>query len=110
MKKILVITALALGLSALHATAEEAAPGRVPPSVRCDKNGDGLLSRDEWPFSAELFAKLDKDGNGFIDSDESPGRCRGKRGKGGEGKGKGADGKGGQGRGKGAPGPGGRRQ
>ncbi len=90
MKKILIITTLTLGLSALHVTAEEAAPGRVPPSVRCDKNGDGLLSRDEWPFSAELFAKLDKDGNGFIDSDERPGRCRGKRGKGGEGRGKGA--------------------
>ncbi len=90
MKKILIITALALGMSALCVTAEEAAPRRVPPSVRCDKNGDGLLSRDEWPFSAELFAKLDKDGNGFIDSDERPGRCRGKRGKGGKGRGKGA--------------------
>lgn len=102
MKKILIITALALGISALRVTAEEAAPRRVPPSVRYDKNGDGMLSRDEWPFSAELFNKLDKDGNGFIDSDEKPGRCRGNRGKGGKGRGKGAPGSGGQGRGKAA--------
>ena len=94
MKKILIITVLALGMSALHVTAKEAATGRVPPSVRCDKNGDGLLSREEWPFSDELFDKLDKDGNGFLDSDERPGRCRGKHGKGGQGRGKGADGKG----------------
>ncbi len=107
MKKIIIITALALGMSALRVTAEEAAPRRVPPSVRYDKNGDGVLSRDEWPFSAELFTKLDKNGDGVIDSDERPG-LRGKRGKGGEGRGKGAPGPGGEGRGKGGPGPGGR--
>ena len=117
MKKILIITALVLGLSALRVTAEDAAPGRkgaggagqherVPPNVRCDKNGDGALSRDEWPFSAELFTKLDKNGDGVIDATERPEK-RGKHGKGGDGQGKGGPGKGGEGRGKGGPGDGG---
>ena len=107
MRMVVVITAVALGLSALRVTAEDAAPGRkgaggagqherVPPSVRCDKDGDGVLSRDEWPFSAELFTKLDKNGDGVIDADERPG-LRGNRGKGGEGRGKGAPGPGGRG-------------
>lgn len=110
MKMIIVITAVALGLSGLSAVAENAEPGaekHVPPQVRSDKNGDGKLSRDEWPFSAQLFDKLDKNGDGFIDAGERPG-LRGKRGKGGEGRGKGAPGPGGKGRGKGAPGPGGK--
>ena len=116
MRMFVVITAVALGLSGLSAVAENAGPARrgaadqggqkrVPPSVRCDKNGDGVLSRDEWPFSAELFTKLDKNANGVIDADERPGK-RGKRGKGGEGKGKGGSGKGGEGRGKGGAGSG----
>ncbi len=109
MRMIVVLTAVTLGVSGLSAATENAGPGektRVPPHVRCDKNGDGVLSRDEWPFSAELFTKLDKNGDGVIDADERPG-LRGKRGKGGEGRGKGALGAGGQGRGKGAPGAGG---
>jgi hypothetical protein len=108
MRMVVVITAVALGLSALRVTAADAAPGRkgtggagqherVPPSVRCDKNGDGVLSRDEWPFSPELFTRLDKNGNGAIDADERPGK-RGKHGKGGEGKGKGGLGKDGHGK------------
>jgi len=114
MKKILIITALVLGLSALRVTAEDAAPGRkgaggagqherVPPTVRCDKNGDGALSRDEWPFSAELFTKLDKNGDGVIDATERP-QHHGKRGQCGDGKG--GDGKGGAGRGAGGKGAG----
>jgi len=128
MKRIVIITALALGLSGLCATAgDAAAPGRKgksgagkrgadaqgagehkssPPYIRCDKNGDGVLSREEWPFSAELFTKLDKNGNGIIDAAEQPEK-RGKHGKGGDGQGKGGPGKGGEGRGKGGPGDGG---
>lgn len=117
MRMVVVITAVALGLSGLSVAAENAGPARrgpsgpggqtrVPPYVRCDKNGDGVLSRDEWPFSDELFAKLDKNGDGVIDAGERPG-LRGKRGNGGEGRGKGGPGKGGEGRGKGRPGPGG---
>jgi len=123
MKRIAIITVLALGLSGLCATAgDAAAPGRKgksgagkrgadaqgagehkgsPPSIRCDKNGDGVLSREEWPFSAELFTKLDKNGNGVIDADERPAH-HGKHGKGGDGKGKGGPGKGKGGAGKGA--------
>jgi hypothetical protein len=96
---IVVLTAVTLGVSGLSAATENAGPGgetRVPPHVRCDKNGDGVLSRDEWPFSAELFTKLDKNGNGVIGADERPG-LSGKRGKGGEGRAKGAPGAGGRG-------------
>jgi len=129
MKRIVIITALALGLSGLCATAgDAAAPGRKgksgagkrgadaqgagehkssPPFIRCDKNGDGVLSREEWPFSADLFTKLDKNGNGVIDADERPER-RGKLGNGEAGKGKGGPGDGGAGKGKGGPGKGGR--
>jgi hypothetical protein len=93
---------LAFGLCALGATAADrtAAAGRrghVPPRIRCDKDGDGALSRAEWPFSAERFTKLDKNGDGVIDASERPER-RGKRGKGGEGRGKGGPGRGGRGR------------
>jgi len=97
---VVVIAAVALGLSGLSAVAENAGPGgktRVPPHVRCDKNGDGVLSRNEWPFSTELFTKFDKNANGVIDADERPG-LRGKRGKGGEGRGKGGPGAGGRGK------------
>jgi len=129
MKRIVIITALALGLSGLCATAgDAAAPGRKgksgagkrgadaqgagehkgsPPYIRCDKNGDGVLSKEEWPYSAELFTKLDKNANGVIDADERPEK-RGELGKGGEGKGKGRPGDGGAGKGKGGPGKGGR--
>jgi hypothetical protein len=114
MKRIVIITALVFGLSGLCATAgDAAAPGRKGksgagkrgadaqgasehksshPYIRCDKNGDGVLSREEWPFSAELFTKLDKNGNGIIAADERPEK-RGKLGKGGEGKGKGGPGR-----------------
>ena len=131
MKRIVIITALALGLSGLCATAgDTAAPGRKgktgagkrgadvqgagehkssPPYIRCDKNGDGVLSREEWPFSAELFTKLDKNGNGVIDADERPEK-RGKLGNVEAGKGKGGPGDGGAGKGKGGPGKGGRGQ
>lgn len=117
MKRIILIAALALGLAALFATAQDAAaPGpkgksgaaaqgagdhpSSPPYVRCDKDGDGVLSREEWPFSEELFAKLDKNSNGVIDVDERP-EHHGKRGKG---KGKGGEGKGGRGKGGGKAG------
>lgn len=119
MKRIVIMAALALGLSGLCATAgDAAAPGRKgesgagkrgadaqdasehkssPPYIRYDKNGDGVLSKEEWPYSAELFTKLDKNANGVIDADERPEKG-GKHGKGGDGKGKGGPGKGGRGK------------
>lgn len=107
MKKVLIITALALGLSALRVTAEDAAPGRkgaggagqherVPPSVRCDKNGDGVIDATERP---QNLGKRGKGGDG---------QGKGGPGKGGEGRGKGGPGDGGAGKGKGGPGAGGR--
>ena len=123
MKNIAFITALVLGLSAIGATAKDAAAvgkgkhaagkqgadqqERVPPHIRYDKDGDGVLSKEEWPYSAELFTKLDKNADGAIDADERPEK-RGKFGKGGAGKGKGGPGVGGAGKGKGGPGKGGR--
>jgi len=106
-KKITTLIAVTLGLCALGATAEEATETkRVSPATRADKNSDGVLSQDEWTFSAEQFTQLDKNGDGVIDATEQAG-LRGQRGEGGIGRGAGEDGKGGAGHGKGAPGKGG---
>jgi hypothetical protein len=106
MKKITTLIAVTLGLCALGVTAQEATETkRVSPATRADKNGDGVLSQDEWTFGAEQFTQLDKNGDGAIDATEQAG-LRGQRGKGGAGHGKGAPGKGGAGHGKGGAGRG----
>lgn len=39
-----------------------------------DKNGDGMISKDEWiAFQEETFAALDKDKSGFLDEKEFAG-------------------------------------
>jgi len=106
-KQSILLATITLSLFALGATAEETnETNRVSPATRADKNGDGVLSQDEWTFGAELFTQLDKNGDGVVDSNEQVG-MRGQRGKGGEGRGAGEAGKGGAGHGKGAPGKGG---
>ncbi len=36
-----------------------------------DKNGDGKISREEWPGNPEVFAQADADKDGFVSRDEA---------------------------------------
>jgi hypothetical protein len=74
MKKVMVVT-LVLGCFAFAAVAyAEAAPagggGGAQKATRLDKNGDGVVSKDEWPGRAETFSKADSNGDGVLDSVE----------------------------------------
>jgi hypothetical protein len=42
-----------------------------------DKNGDGKVSRDEFPGRDEVFKRLDRDGDGYISMSEVPKRPQG---------------------------------
>ena len=54
---------------------------------RFDADKDGKVSEDEFPRSAEQFARLDTNGDGYITEDEAPAsRERGGRGQGGGGR------------------------
>lgn len=37
---------------------------------RCDEDGDGRVTRDEWPGRDEMFDRLDADGDGFITAED----------------------------------------
>lgn len=37
-----------------------------------DADGDGKVTKEEWPRSEALFTKLDTNNNGCIDTDERP--------------------------------------
>jgi len=51
--------------------AQKATPAGEPRSMaRSDKNGDGLISKDEWPGRPEIFQRLDANGDGYLDSVE----------------------------------------
>ncbi|MDR3633937.1 MAG: hypothetical protein P4L84_09040 [Isosphaeraceae bacterium] len=39
--------------------------------ARADRNGDGKLSKDEWPGQPEAFARADTDKDGFVAKDEA---------------------------------------
>lgn len=39
---------------------------------KLDKDGDGLISKDEWPGPPQMFDKMDSNGDGFIAKEEIP--------------------------------------
>ena len=45
-----------------------------------DRNGDGMITRDEWRGNDQSFQKLDRNGDGVISGDEGRGngKARGK--------------------------------
>jgi len=73
MKKVMVVM-LVLGCLAFAAVAyAQPAPaggGGEKKANRLDKDGDGVVSKDEFPGRAEAFTKADSNGDGVIDSAE----------------------------------------
>jgi hypothetical protein len=101
MKQVIIITAITLGLAAISTATEQADTAqRTAPSERYDKNGDGVLSQEEWPYGADQFTKLDTNGDGVISANEKAG-LRGQTGQGGLGRGAGYTGTDSQSRNKG---------
>lgn len=76
MKKLTILTALAVMVSVPYALAEEGGRGHGKHGgkkmfERHDTNGDGVISKSEFIASAEeRFKKMDADGNGEISKDE----------------------------------------
>jgi len=66
-----VISAFLCGLVAAAASAEEQARSPTPEAVlaKQDRNGDGVVARDEWQ-SSRPFERYDTDGDGVITLDE----------------------------------------
>ncbi len=76
MKKLTILTALAVMVSIPFALAGEGGKGHGKHGEkmfeRHDTNGDGVISKDEFMDSAEeRFKKMDADGNGEISKDEA---------------------------------------
>jgi len=70
MKKIILASATALGLS-LIATGAFAGPGGGKHFDRMDKNGDGKITAEEMSEAhADLIAKADSDGDGAVTKEE----------------------------------------
>jgi Ca2+-binding EF-hand superfamily protein len=53
---------------------QESAPGadESPFIQRFDQDGDGFVSEEEFPGTADRFSRLDIDGDGFLDAAEAP--------------------------------------
>jgi len=76
----------------IDATEAAQTPGRPCPQwkrggnfiQKFDKDGDGKVSKDEFPGPEERFTRLDSNGDGYIDSSETPkgGPGHGRRGPG----------------------------
>jgi Ca2+-binding EF-hand superfamily protein len=66
---VLVALILAAGLAA-SAAAEEGGSGGAQKSLQGDKNGDGVISRDEWTGRADVFDRIDSNGDGKLDAVE----------------------------------------
>ena len=76
MKKLTILTALAVMVSVPFALAGEGGKGHGKHGgkmfERQDTNGDGVISKDEFLASAEKkFDKMDADGNGSVSKDEA---------------------------------------
>lgn len=73
---IVVVLAMVFAMSSVVAAqvaSEPAAQGKGEnkgPMARYDKNGDGLIEKDEWPGRPEVFDRLDKNGDGKLDTVE----------------------------------------
>ncbi len=58
--------------------------------AKLDKNGDGVITKDELPDGSRLaarFAEIDKDGDGSLTREELKAGRKDRKGKGGKGKG-----------------------
>jgi Ca2+-binding EF-hand superfamily protein len=80
--RIVLVAATLVLAPAVGLARSEMAPGGGQGFVdRFGRNGDGSVSREEFPGPAEHFGELDTDGDGFIDAGEAPeGPVRGGRG------------------------------
>lgn len=84
MKKLTILTALAVMVSVPFALAEEGGKGHGKHGgkmfERQDINGDGVISKDEFLASAEKkFEAMDSDGNGSVSKDEAKAHHKKKR-------------------------------
>jgi Ca2+-binding EF-hand superfamily protein len=63
-------------VSPMIAWSQESEPGAEGSAFiqRFDKDGDGLVSADEFPGNQEQFQRLDLDGDGYLDTAEVPKR------------------------------------
>ncbi len=68
--------AMLIGICPATVIAQESGASDEPsPFIqRFDRNGDGLVSIDEFPGSERRFDRLDSNGDGTIDADEAPQR------------------------------------
>lgn len=84
MKKILMLSVLALGVSAMPAMAEgDKHHGKHGGMFKkIDTDGNGEISRAEFDAKHdEMFKKMDKDGNGSISKDEMKAHHKGRKAK-----------------------------
>ena len=74
----------AAGVFIYAAPGDDAGPGRADALfARCDADGDGRISRDEFPGADEAFARMDANGDGVVTREEAA-AVRAGRGQGGQ--------------------------
>ncbi len=80
LKPILIGVAAAIASAAGTAIAQQLPPppGPAGPMARVDRDGDGIITRQEWLAQAgERFDRMDTNGNGRLEAGEMPRRMRG---------------------------------